>query len=334
MAGVYGRAQVAAGPGGAAYGVLGESGSSYGVYGTSTSSHGVFGRTSAAAGTVTNGMLAAGLAGRTSSTIALYGYADGPANPNYAPVGGVGQCESGLGLWGISSAGPGTTTRPGGGAVTAASGVLGTSANNVGVYAISSGSYGLAADGNGPNTVAVLGRALGGGKAAVFVGNVEIQGHLQVTGGINGPVTAAQADSSGARAAAPSLAAMQSREAVVEDFGDGQLTAGQAQVRLDPAFVAAVADERYRVFLTEYDDHHALYVTRRTAQGFEVRAKDSATASGTFSYRVAGRPRGVQATGERAPTPLHVPTIPVPQGVPTLPVGRETPAPTRTPDGR
>jgi hypothetical protein len=287
-------------------GVLGTSSSNTGVQGLSTSGHGVFGQTSAPAGTVVNGMLAAGLAGRTGSTIALYGYSDGPANASYAPVGAVGQCENGFGLWGLSSAGPGATSRPGGGAPTAVSGVLGTSTSNVGVYAISSGSYALAADGNGPNTVGVLGRGLGGGRAAVFVGNVEVQGHLTVTGGINGPTGA---------------------QAAIEDFGEGQLTAGRAEVRLDPAVAAALPDDRYLVFLTENDDHHGLYVTRRTRQGFEVRAKEIPTASGTFSYRIVARRRAEQRPGDA----VHTPSLPVPQGVPTLPVGPAAPPPTSTP---
>jgi hypothetical protein len=309
-------------------GVRGFSGEVAGVSGFSLAGHGVFGETDATPGQVVGGMLAAGLAGRTSSTIAMYGFTDGPPNPNYAPVGAVGQCQNGFGVWGLSSAGPGAASRPGGGTPTAISGVLGTSPSGLGVYAISSGSYALAADGNGPSTVGALLRGLGGGKAAVCVGDVEIQGHLTVTGGVNGPVSAAQADGSGTRQALPATV-----ETVVA-IGEGRLVGGRAEVRLEGAAVSAVPDEGYLVFLTEYDDHHALYVTSRTRQGFEVRAKDSPTASGMFSYRVVARARVAQAAGDRAPTPLHVPTIPVPQGVPTLPVGRETPPAAPKPDAR
>jgi hypothetical protein len=313
-------------------GVAGVSTTRTGVSGISGSNHGVVGQSQAPAGTVVSndgfnpggGMLAAGVAGRTSSTIALYGYADGPPNPSYAPVGTVGQCQNGFGVWGLSSAGPGATSRPGGGAPTAISGVLGTSTSGVGMYAISSGSYALAADGNGPTTVGALLRGLGGGKAAVCVGDVEIQGHLTVTGGVNGPV------------ATQAVGTAQPSAALIEDVGRGRLERGVATVGLAPAVAAVVQGDDYDVFLTEYDNHQALYVTRRTAQGFEVRAKDAPTASGTFSYRVVARVRGAQAAGERAPAPLHVPTIPVPQGVPTLPVGRETPSspPAPKPDAR
>jgi hypothetical protein len=300
------------------------------VSGISGSNHGVFGQSQAPAGTVVSnntanpgaGMLAAGVAGRTSSTIALYGYADGPPNPNYAPVGAVGQCQSGFGVWGLSSAGPGATSRPGGGSPTAISGVLGTSTSGVGMYAISSGTYALAADGNGPSTVGALLRGLGGGKAAVCVGDVEIQGHLTVTGGVNGPI------------ATQTAGAAQPSAALIEDVGRGRLERGLATVALAPVVAAAAQSDDYDVFLTEYDDHHALYVTRRTAQSFEVRAKGSPTASGSFSYRVVARSRTARPAADAAP--LHVPTIPVPQGVPTLPVGpgRSPAEPARRPDGR
>ena len=50
--------------------------------------------------------------------------------------------------------------------------------------------------------------------------------------------------------------------------------------------------DAYHVFITEYDDNNALYVTRRTSTGFEVRAKAS-TASGTFSYRVVAKRKDI-----------------------------------------
>ncbi len=79
----------------------------------------------------------------------------------------------------------------------------------------------------------------------------------------------------------------------------------------------------------------ALYLTRRTAQPFEVRAKDSPTAASAFSYRIVGRRRDAEAprpaADARGPAtePLHTPAIPAGQGVPTLPTVRDDPAPPR-----
>jgi hypothetical protein len=201
------------------------------------------------------------------------------------------------------------------------------------VYAISSGAYAFAADGKGPSTVGALIRGLGGAQAAVFVGNVEIQGHLSVSGGVNGPV-----------GASTGLQTMEAREAVVEDFGEGRVERGTATIPLDPALAALVQGSAYQVFLTSHDDVH-LHVATRTPQSFEVRVTSgtgraaditAGRATAGFSYRVVARRRAGPG-GQRADAaPLHVPSLPVPQGVPTLPVGPQTPpaAPAPKPDAR
>jgi hypothetical protein len=55
-----------------------------------------------------------------------------------------------------------------------------------------------------------------------------------------------------------------------------------------------VEGEGYHVFITEYEDDNALYVTQRTSAGFVVRAK-ARTATGTFSYRVVAKRRDIRA---------------------------------------
>ncbi len=318
MAGVFGRADVVGGgaPGGPAYGVRGESGGSYGVYGQST----------APAGTVVPGVgLAAGVYGRSQFGAGVYAYVFGPPNQSAPTYGFIGQAENGFGAWGLCSAPAGTLAQPGGGGIQAVAGVLGTSANNVGLYAISTGSYGLVVDGNGAGTVGALIRKPGG-QAAVFQGNVEVQGNLHVTGAIINPAPPAQAESRTARAAT-----LDNPEAPVA-LGEAHLVGGRADVRFEPAVAAALADGRYLVFLTEYDDHHALYVTRRTREGFEVRAKDSPTASGAFGYRVVVRWAAAPAAADAVPTPLHVPTIPATQGAPNLPTQGDA-SPSTAPQG-
>jgi len=70
------------------------------------------------------------------------------------------------------------------------------------------------------------------------------------------------------------------------------LVSGQAEIKLDPEFVAVVNSNDYHVFITEYEDNNALYVTKRTSTGFGVRAKAS-TASSVFSYRVVARRKDI-----------------------------------------
>jgi hypothetical protein len=90
------------------------------------------------------------------------------------------------------------------------------------------------------------------------------------------------------------LYCMESPECWFEDFGVGRLVNGQAKVKLDRDFSSVVNSDTYHVFITEYEDNNALYVTKRTSTGFVVRAKAKA-AAGTFSYRVVAKRKDITA---------------------------------------
>jgi hypothetical protein len=87
---------------------------------------------------------------------------------------------------------------------------------------------------------------------------------------------------------------VESPESWFEDFGFGELSNGEAEVRLDPGFRSVVNSDAYHVFITEYGDNNALYVAERTGSSFLVRAKAS-NANGTFSYRVVAKRRDIRA---------------------------------------
>jgi hypothetical protein len=136
----------------------------------------------------------------------------------------------------------------------------------------------------------VFGSANGGANnvAGRFIGTVQINGDLTVTGNKN--VAVPFPDGSRRR-----LYCMESPDSWFEDFGTGALADG-GQVRLDPDFAATVDTTNYHVFLTEYDDNNGLYVTDRTNEGFTMRAKSSRTAHKTsFSYRVVSKRKDVEA---------------------------------------
>jgi len=79
----------------------------------------------------------------------------------------------------------------------------------------------------------------------VFIGNVQIQGHLNVTGGIDGPALAGTRDGAGRGAAVTDGRAALAEEEAVALVGEGTLPAGRAEVRFDPAFTAALHEGRY-----------------------------------------------------------------------------------------
>jgi hypothetical protein len=164
-------------------------------------------------------------------------------------------------------------------------GVRGTSSaqNSNGVIAIAN---------SGENAYALWAQS-SSGFAGNFDGKVNINGSLRVDGRL---------DVTGTKAAVVSfpdgsihrLYAVESPDSWFEDFGFGQLVDGHATIQLDSDFASVVNDDPYHVFITEYEDNNALYVTARTSSGFEVRAKTSG-ASGQFSYRVAAKRKNVNA---------------------------------------
>jgi hypothetical protein len=178
---------------------------------------------------------------------------------------------------------------------------------NVGIWA--QGPKAVAAWGTQDGQYALQAYAFRGGSglAAEFTGQVDISadlkvggkvtifGDLEVGGGlsVHSPIKSAVVpfpDGTHHR-----LYCLESPECWFEDFGSGQLIDGQAQVQLDPDFAAVVVADDYHVFLTEYEDNNGLYVTRRESTGFDVRAKMSAEAGGTFSYRVVAKRKDAAA---------------------------------------
>jgi hypothetical protein len=119
---------------------------------------------------------------------------------------------------------------------------------------------------------------------------IDSNGHLNCPGGVS--TTAAVA--SGARRVA--LYAMESPQHWFEDFGAGQLENGTGAVALDPTFaetVNGVSD--YHVFLTPEGDCRGLYVSRKTASGFEVRELGGGQSTVAFDYRIVALRRGFES---------------------------------------
>src|SRR5580658_5611977 len=89
--------------------------------------------------------------------------------------------------------------------------------------------------------------------------------------------------------------AVQSPQNWYEDFGTDELKNGVAMVALDPQFAdVANTGVDYHVFLTPNGDCKGLYVTRKTAAGFEVHELGGGRASISFDYRIVARRKGME----------------------------------------
>jgi hypothetical protein len=82
----------------------------------------------------------------------------------------------------------------------------------------------------------------------------------------------------------------------VEDFGEAQLTAGHAYVRMDPAFADTIdQNSNYLVFITPEGDANALFVSQKSGSGFAVTESRGGRDSLAFQYRIVAKPYGENA---------------------------------------
>ncbi|MFN8525254.1 MAG: hypothetical protein U0821_19330 [Chloroflexota bacterium] len=179
----------------------------------------------------------------------------GGNNVTRTGIGVLGQSTSAEGVRGESTTGPGT---------------LGVSSNGVGLFAVSHTNWGLYSQ--SPN------------YAGVFQGSVYIAGGLKLLGGF---LTAVKHPDGSTRAAH----GVTSAEPLIEDVGRARLANGAAHVDLDPSFAALIQSADYDVFPVAYADSRGLYVTNRTASGFDVREQQAGTSTLDFGYRVVARRR-------------------------------------------
>lgn len=85
-------------------------------------------------------------------------------------------------------------------------------------------------------------------------------------------------------------------EPTIEEFGQGTLVGGAADIALDPKFTNVIdARKRYFVLLVPDGDCHGLYLARETSRGFTVRELEGGKSSVTFEYRIVAKRFGVDA---------------------------------------
>jgi hypothetical protein len=84
--------------------------------------------------------------------------------------------------------------------------------------------------------------------------------------------------------------ASESASETIEDTGTARMVDGAASVRIDPAFASVIARKWYYVFLTPLGDTRGLYVSLKSAAGFQVRETERGHDSLEFDYRIVANP--------------------------------------------
>lgn len=206
----------------------------------------------------------------TGQTYGVYGVTNSATSGSYGVVGETTNSSQGVGVAGFqpgySDADLGGYWKPGG-IFGGRNGVVGITKANTG-YA-----------------VVGLDKSSAGGWAGVFLsdnGNgvyVSVPGAgLNVAGGTKNAVVRSDAGSL-------LMYSEESTEVWFSDYGFGQLRDGKATITFDPIFAQTVnLTEPYHVFLQAYADAE-MFVSNRSADGFEVHARQGA-ANAEFSYRI------------------------------------------------
>ncbi|HYU19239.1 MAG TPA: hypothetical protein VEQ11_11140, partial [Chloroflexota bacterium] len=185
------------------------------------------------------------------------------------------------------------------GASNASPGVFGSATNGYGVFGFSANSNGIAGQ-SGTSAAGCVGFAgapggygiyggiaVAGGYAGGFAGPVLVVGDFTVA---NGAKNAAVPHPDGSHRP---LYCQESPEPWFEDFGEGRLVGGRADVKLDPDFAAVVHSDKYLVFPVPEGDCKGLYVSSKSPGGFEVGELQGGTSSLPFTYRVVARRKDI-----------------------------------------
>jgi hypothetical protein len=262
------------------------------------------GQTFPGTGTITGVTAGTGLAGGgTSGTVALS--VDATLVPflntpnsflstqvafSDAGTGFVGESNSRDGVYGQSSSSNGVEGVSGSG-----TGVLGESSTGYGVYGSSPNNYavvGITSSGNG-----VYGQVTAADQSGVIGRTLDSSGNWAIYAfgniGASGTKSSVVPVDNGTRQVA--LYAVESPGVWFEDYGSGQLVSGVATINIDPAYAQTVnTGVEYHVFLTPDADCEGLYVTARTATGFEVRELRHGKSNVAFDYRIIALRRGYE----------------------------------------
>jgi len=230
----------------------------------------------------------------------LRAYASATTGTNYAVVGASKSPDGYGGYFYNTSESPNTGfgvagLHPGYGA-----GDLGSWAHPAGYFGGRIGVIALTKDEGGTAVLALINDDTGWAGMFTGIGNgvrVSVPAGkvgLEVLGGTKSAVVGTE---DGARL----LYTEESTEVWFTDYGFGQLEGGLAVIPIEPIFAQTVnLEEPYHVFVQVYGDAE-VYVTNRTAAGFEVHLRDG-DAGVEFSYRIVGKRLGYEdARLERAP---------------------------------
>jgi len=233
----------------------------------------------------------------TDFSSGVSGVADGDQNKTFG-VTGISLSPNGTGLWGL---GQGQSVT-GGGVGCCVVGVWGDTSSSApgaaGLVGTSDGGQALFLANNSATTTANINNFVNQHSVAILsvngvafkqFCNINTDGFLFCSGGHNIVVSV---DNNQRQVA---LHAVESPQNWFEDFGSGHLESGVGTIVLEPTFAQTVnTGSDYHVFLTPEGECRGLYVSNKSATGFEVREIGGGRSNVAFAYRIVALRRGYE----------------------------------------
>ena len=257
-------------------GVLGLS-NGIGVFGQSTLNHGVYGQTDAPTyfpvrsfHTHTSGTGILGTGNNIAGTYLTAGSGGAFSGTNTGAYGWATGTANGTGVLGVSNGAPNTTLNVGSG--------LSGSSDRFGVTGWSSSSAAVTRCGGYFST--------NSGQSYAYVGMRSSSGINRKIEG-NGTVNTTVKNTAGKLVL---LSCPEAPENLFQDYGSGQLVNGKAQIQLDPNLTKNIAVSEahpLRVFIQLEGDCKGVYVTNKSAQGFDVVELGKGQSNVNFSWTVS-----------------------------------------------
>jgi hypothetical protein len=178
--------------------------------------------------------------------------------------------------------------------------------SGTGVIGFSEEGDGVIAESKGADAVALRAHA-SNETTAIFVGSnqsnrshcvIDPNANLDCSGNISTGASLESVHRNG-RGQRVVAYAPESATSTVEDVGTARIAGGVGYVRIDQAFAAMMDGRWYYVFLTPLGDTRGLYVSLKTATGFQVRESERGRSSLNFDYRIVAHP--LDAGDDRLP---------------------------------
>jgi len=260
--------------------------------------------TSTSGSTFTTG----GVAGQ-GNDIGVYGFAS-DSNPSHVAYGVYGETagtgKTDAGIYGTAPSGgrasgvygsaPSSSAE--GAGQTLASGVWGDSNGSIGVFATSDSGYGAVVANNSQTapTIFIENDDKTGNGFPFQVYNAGTGAQCTIDESANFSCDGNYAATNSVQDRKVTTYGVQSAENWIEDFGTAQLAAGSVHVALDPTFAATVnTGIEYHVFLTPQGESEQIYVTNKSADGFDVREAHRGRSNIAIDYRIVAKRKGSES---------------------------------------